>query len=162
MTLAHKKAGRFMKKFWNIFGWMISIILQILISFLLLELLKLFFYPDSVRTTGEFLSIPLAIWVSFFVGIFGIGMLSLLVRKVTPLNPGLRLLSTAVMIIIPLSILVFLGLTVGIENQKDFEEIVLGRMVTYYTQLTVVFSLLGFYIPTWFKVLQPKTKKNDK
>jgi hypothetical protein len=151
-----------MKKFWNIFGWIISISLQILISFLLLELLKLFFYPDIIRTSMEFLVIPLVIWVSFFVGVFGVGMLSLLIRKVTPLNPGLRLLSTALMIIIPLSILIFLGLTVGIENQKDFEEIVLGRMVTYYSQLTVVFSLLGFYIPTWFKALQPKTKKTSK
>jgi hypothetical protein len=150
-----------MKKFWNIFGSIIAIILQILISFLLLELLRLFFYPDQVTTPIEFLVIPLQIWVSFFVGVFGIGMLSLLIRKVSPLNPGLRLLSTAVMIVIPLSILIFLGLTVGIENQKDFEEIVLGRMVTYYTQLTVVFSLLGFYIPTWFKTFQPKTKNTN-
>jgi hypothetical protein len=151
-----------MKKFWNIFGWIISIVLQVLISYLLLELLKTFFYPDMIRTTGEFIVIPLLIWASFFIGVYGIGMPSLLIRKVSPLNAVLRLLSTAVMIIIPLSILVFLGLTVGIENEKDFEEIVLGRMVAYYTQLTVVFSLLGFYIPTWFKVFQPKPKKSEK
>jgi hypothetical protein len=151
-----------MKKFWNIFGWIISIVLQVLISYLLLELLKTFFYPDMIRTTGEFILIPLLIWASFFIGVYGIGMPSLLIRKVSPLNAVLRLLSTAVMIIIPLSILVFLGLTVGIENEKDFEEIVLGRMVAYYTQLTVVFSLLGFYIPTWFKVFQPKPKKSEK
>lgn len=151
-----------MKKFWNIFGWIISIVLQVLISYLLLELLKTFFYPLMIRTTGEFIVIPLIIWVSFFIGVYGIGMPSLLIRKVSPLNAVLRLLSTGVMIIIPLSILVFLGLTVGIENEKDFEEIVLGRMVAYYTQLTVVFSLLGFYIPTWFKVFQPKPKKSEK
>jgi len=95
---------------------------------------------------------------SFVVIVFGVGIISLLIRKITPLKTGLRFLSSAGLALVPLGILIFLGLSVGLENQKDFQEIVLGKMVSYYANLSMVFSFLGFYIPNWLKFVQTKNK----
>ena len=140
-----------MKKFWQITGWVVAITIQIGTSFLFVELFQRFLYPPEINTAGQFLTIPLLIWISFIIGIFGIGILGLLIRKTEKLQALIRLVSTALMALIPMLLLIFLGLTAGIENEQDFTEIVLGRMVPYYTQLNVVFSLIGFYAPTWLK-----------
>lgn len=140
-----------MKKFWQIAGWAVVISFQIGTSFLLVEIFQRFFYPVEINTAGQFLIIPLLIWVSFMIGIYGVGILGLLLRKSEKLQALLRLASTAFMALLPMLLLIFLGLSAGIENEQAFDEIVLGRMVPYYTQLNVVFSLLGFYIPSWFK-----------
>jgi len=147
-----------MKKFWQITGWVVSIAVQIGVSFLLVELFQRFFYPAEINTAGQFLTIPLMIWISFLIGIYGFGILGLLIRKSDNLQALTRLASTAFMALIPMLLLIFLGLSAGIENEQEFEEIVLGRMVPYYTQLNVVFSLIGFYIPSWFQML--KTEKS--
>lgn len=147
-----------MAKFWMVFGWGITLIAQVALSFLLVEVFNLAVVPTAITTDGEFIIIPLTIWSSYLVGVFGIGMLSLIIRKMKPYYTLLRLVGTLVMALIPMAILVFLGLTVGIENQTEFQEIVLDRMVPYYTQLNVVFSLLGFYLPSWFKNMAPKNR----
>ena len=146
-----------MKKFWQITGWVITIAFQIGASFLLVELFQRSFYPGEINTAGQFLKIPLMIWFSFMIGVYGIGIVGLLFHRSEKLQTLLRLASTAFMALIPMLLLIFLGLSAGIENEQEFEEIVLGRMVPYYTQLNVVFSLIGFYIPSWFKKL--KTEK---
>ena len=145
-----------MAKFWMVIGWGLTIIAQVVLSFLLVEVFNLVVVPAAITTVSEFIIIPLTIWLSYLISVFGIGMLSLVIQKMKPYYTVLRLVSTLVMALIPMAILVFLGLTVGIENQAEFQEIVLERMVPYYTQLNVVFSLLGFYLPTWFKKMAPK------
>jgi len=149
-----------MKKFWNIFGWVFTIIIQITLCFVILGILQTSVFPNQITRTGEFLRIPLLIWITFVVVVYGIGMLSLLIRKITPLKAGLRFISSAGLALVPLGILIFLGLSVGLENQKDFQEIVLDRMVSYYSNLSMVFSFLGIYIPNWIKFLQTKNKGN--
>jgi TRAP-type C4-dicarboxylate transport system permease small subunit len=151
-----------MKKFWNIFGWVITIILQIVVCLLLQEIFQRYVFPGQVTRTGEFIIIPLLIWASVVIGVYGIGILSFLIRKTTPLQAGLRFLSSAGLALLPLGLLVFLGLSVGFENQQDFQEIVLDRMVSYYSNLAMVFSFLGFYIPNWVKFVQPKKSNRKK
>jgi hypothetical protein len=145
-----------MKQFWRIFGWAVTIAAQILLSFVLVELFKMWIVPVSIKTLDAFLILASTIWFSFLVGVFGIGVLSLVIRKMQPYHTLIRLFGTLIMALIPVVILVFLGLSVGLENEIDFQEIVLARMVPYYTQLNIVFSLLGFYLPTWFKKFSPQ------
>lgn len=147
-----------MKKFWTIFAWAVTLTAQITLSFVLVELFKSTLVPATITTDAEFLTIPLTIWVSFLIGIFGLGMLSLVMRKIKPYYTLLRFLGTLVMALLPMVLLVFLGLSAGLENTVEFQEIVLGRMVPYYTQLNIVFSLLGFYLPSWFKRNAPNRK----
>lgn len=148
-----------MKKFWNIFGWGITIAVQIALSFLILEQLRNWLFPASFTTNSAYLIVPFSIWASFIIGVYGIGILSMALRKMKPLQPGLRLISTAVLALIPLIVLTFLGITVGFDDPVDFRQIVLGRMVPYYTNLNVAFSLMGFYIPTWFKFVKSQKGK---
>ena len=145
-----------MKKFWSVFSWVLLVAAQILFSFLLVEIAKSYILPLQVSTIWEFLGFPLSIWLSFIIGVFGIGTVGIIVLKLEPRNIGLRLLSTSFLALIPMVVLFILGQTVGIENPEDFSEIVLDRMVTYYTQLNVVFSLIGFFIPNWFKKIVPQ------
>jgi hypothetical protein len=147
-----------MKKFWTIFGWAVTLAAQITISFVLVELFNATLVPETITTVAEFLTIPLTIWASFLIGIFAIGMLSLVMRKIKPYYTTLRFLGTLVMAVLPMVLLVFLGLSAGLENTVEFQEIVLDRMVPYYTQLNIVFSLLGFYLPSWFKRNAPERK----
>lgn len=151
-----------MKKFWEIFSWGMTICIQIGLSFLILEGLQNWVYPTSVTSTGAFLIIPFSIWISFIIGIYGVGMLSMVLRKNKPLKAGLRLVSTAVLALIPLVVLTSLSMTVSFEEPVDFRNIVLGRMVPYYTNLNVAFSLIGFYIPTWFKYVKSQQGKAAK
>ncbi len=159
------KEGFIMKKFWEIFSWGITICAQIALSFLTLAGLRNWIFPTSVTSLGAFLIIPFSIWISFIIGFYGIGMLSMILRKIKPLKAGLRLISTAALALIPLVVLTSLSMSVGFEEPVDFRNIVLGRMVPYYTNLNVAFSLIGFYIPTWSKYVksqQGKTTKNEK
>jgi len=151
-----------MKKFWKIFGWGITIGLQIGLSFLILEQLRNWIVPTWVTNLSTYLIIPLSIWVSFIIGVYGIGILSMAIRKLTPLQAGLRLISTALLALIPLIVLTFLGLTVGFEEPVNFREVVLGKMVPYYTNLNIAFSLMGFYIPTWFRFIRSQKEKAAK
>jgi len=151
-----------MKKFWKIFGWGITIGLQIGLSFLILEQLRNWIFPTWVTNLSTYLIIPLSIWVSFIIGVYGIGILSMAIRKLTPLQAGLRLISTALLALIPLIVLTSLGLTVGFEDPVNFREVVLGKMVPYYTNLNVAFSLMGFYIPTWFRFIRSQKEKAAK
>jgi hypothetical protein len=151
-----------MKKFWKIFGWGITIGLQIGLSFLILEQLRNWIVPTWVTNLSTYLIIPLSIWVSFIIGVYGIGILSIAIRKLTPLQAGLRLISTALLELIPLIVLTSLGLTVGFEDPVNFREVVLGKMVPYYTNLNVAFSLMGFYIPTWFRFIRSQKEKAAK
>lgn len=158
----YSKEGTAMKKFWKIFGWGITIVLQIGLSFLILEQLRNWIVPTWVTNLSTYSIIPLSIWVSFLIGVYGVGILSMAIRKIMPLQAGLRLVSTAALALIPLIVLTFLGLTVGFDDPAEFREIVIGRMVPYYTNLNVAFSFLGFYIPTWFKFVKAQKEKEAK
>ena len=151
-----------MKKFWKIFGWGITIAIQIGLSYLILDQLKNWVVPSWITDISAYLIIPLSIWGSFIIGVYGAGILSMLSRKIQPLHAGLRLVSTTVLALIPLIVLTFLGLTVGFEDPAEFRRIVIGRMVPYYTNLNVAFSLIGFYVPTWFDFVRAQRSKTAK
>ncbi len=151
-----------MKKFWKIFGWGITIAIQIGLSYLILEQLRDGIVPSQITNINTYLSIPLSIWISFIIGVYGAGILSMLLRKIQPLHVSLRLLSTGLLALIPLVVLTFLGLTVGFEDPAVFRSVVIGRMVPYYTNLNVAFSLIGFYVPTWFDFVRTQKSKTVK
>jgi len=149
-----------MKKFWIIFGWTLTLVGQIFLSLALVEVLNKLLVSSTITTVKEFIFIPLNIWLGFLIGVFSLGILSLLIRKIEPYHIIQRFFSTLALSGIPIILLFYLGLTVGVDNQTEFQEIVLERMVPYYTQLNIIFSLLGFYLPSWFKKLISKNKQN--
>ncbi len=144
-----------MKKNWSTLAWVLIVAVQTAVGYGLVSLSGSFTIKSHINTTAQFLMVPLGIWLGYSIGVYGIGMLGLVLKKVKPLVPGLRLLTTAVMTAIPLLILTFNAITVGLENQQQFQGVVIGRMVPYYTQLCLAFSLLGFYVTLWLNKTVP-------
>lgn len=150
-----------MNKAWNAFTWVLIVTVQIVVGYGLVILINSLTQKPPVVTVQQFLLIPFSIWLGYLTGIYGIGMLGLVLKKIEPRVAGLRLLTTAVLTAVPVLMLIFNGTTVGLENQQQFQAIVMGRMVPYYTQLCAVFSLLGFYVTIWWHRAAPQKAKPD-
>jgi len=148
-----------MNKGWDALSWILIVLAQIAIGYALVFTINLIIYKPQIETIPQFLTIPLSIWLGYLVGVYGIGMLGLVLKKLEPLVAGLRLFTTAIMTVIPMLMLIFNAVTVGVENRQQFQDIVMVRMVPYYTQLCVVFALLGFYITVWWHKVVPKRTK---
>ncbi len=148
-----------MTKSWAAISWVLICLAQIGAGYVLAFLSNVIINQPVSETFSQFLMIPLGIWLGYIIGVTGVGMLGLALRKITPKVPGLRLLTTGALAAIPMLILIFNAYTVGIENQSDFQSIVVSRMVPYYTQLCAVFALLGFYITIWWHRVVPAKKK---
>jgi len=145
-----------MNKGWNALTWILIGLAQLAVGYGLVFIINLNIYKPQIETIPQFLLIPLSIWLGYLVGIYSIGMLGLGLKKLKPLVAGLRLFTTAVMAIIPMMVLIFNAVTIGLEDQQQFQELVMVRMVPYYTQLCAVFALLGFYITIWWHKAAPR------
>jgi len=145
-----------MNKGWNALTWILIGLAQLAVGYGLVFIINLNIYKPQIETIPQFLLIPLSIWLGYLVGIYSIGMLGLGLKKLKPLVAGLRLFTTAVMAIIPMLVLIFNAVTIGLEDQQQFQELVMVRMVPYYTQLCAVFALLGFYITIWWHKAAPR------
>ncbi len=145
-----------MNKIWNALSWILIVVAQIVIGYGLVYFLNILNYKPQYETIQQFLMIPFSIWLGYLIGVYGIGMLGLGLKKIEPLVAGLRFLTTAVMTAIPMLILIFNAVTMGLEDRQQFQDIVMVRMVPYYTQLCTVFALLGFYVTVWWHRAVPK------
>ncbi len=145
-----------MNKLLNTLSWVLIGVGQIGVSYLLITLATLSIFQTKIVTMQQFIMVPLSIWGSYVVGVFGVGMLGLKLQKVKPLVPGLRLAATAVTTALPMFMLGFNAAAVGVQNQPQFQDIVIVRMVPYYTELCAVFALLGFFVTVWWNRVVPK------
>jgi hypothetical protein len=150
-----------MKKPWIVFAWILIVTAQIAFSYSLVYVFNTSIYNPQIETASQFLLIPIFVWLISLIGFYGIGMVGLAVMKVKPLRAGLRFLATAIMALFPMLILVFNAFSVGIQSQT-FQDIIMRRMVPYYSQLDLVFALLGFYITLWWKKSKPKVTPKTK
>ncbi len=148
-----------MKKSWNTLLWILILAAQFGIGYALVTLSNTFTIRPRMETIPQFLMVPLGIWLGYLVGVYALGMLVLVLKKVEPVAAGLRLFTTAVLGTLPMLILIFNAVTIGVENQQQFQTLVMARMVPYYTNLCAVFALLGFYITVWWHKVTPKTEK---
>lgn len=148
-----------MNKGWNALSWVLIVVAQIALGYALVSVINSVIYKPQIETIAQFLMIPISIFLGYLIGVYGIGMLGLVLKKLKPRVAGLRLFTTAIMTVIPMLMLIFNAVTVGVENRQQFQDIVMVRMVPYYTQLCAVFALLGFYITIWWHKVVPKKTK---
>lgn len=148
-----------MNKGWNALSWVLIVVAQIALGYALVSVINSVIYKPQIETITQFLMIPISIFLGYLIGVYGIGILGLVLKKLKPRVAGLRLFTTAIMTVIPMLMLIFNAVTVGVENQQQFQDIVMVRMVPYYTQLCAVFALLGFYITIWWHKVVPKKQK---
>jgi hypothetical protein len=100
--------------------WILIVLAQLVAGYGLAALLGLARGEAGVETTAQFLSIPLQIWLGYSVGVSAVGVLGMALKKETPLMPGLRFMTTATLALVPMLVLVFNALTIGVENQEPF------------------------------------------
>jgi hypothetical protein len=139
-----------LKKIWNILSWILIFGTQVGAGYAIVSLSKQLISTDF-KTITQFLIIPIMIWLGYSLGIYGIGMIGLVLKRVKPLFPILRLATTMLMAAAPMVMLTFNAFTLGLANPQEFDALVMARMVPYYTQLCVVFAMLGFFITVWWQ-----------
>jgi len=139
-----------MQKSWDIFTWILILLAQTAAGYFLVLLTRVFIDYSQATTIARFLIIPLSIWLSYSIAVYGIGMLGLWVKKKKPTVAVLRLITTTTLASVPMLMQVFNGVSVGVEDWQQFHDLVIGRMVPYYTQLCAAFALVGFFVTIWW------------
>ncbi len=143
----------------SIIVWILIIALQIAAGYGLFYFVRILLIPAEITNSGAFIKIMAVMVLSFAIAAWIIGLIGLWIKKIKPLKSGFRLLTALGLALIPVLILAYLGNTVGFDDLSIFTEIVVGKMIPYYTNLTMVMSILGFFLQEWFsKVIKPKKK----
>ena len=137
----------------RIIGWLVTIILQIALSFLIIFLFSLFF--ADVRSTSRigWLALLFVIWLAYVVGINLVGSVALrwIWKGIQPLAT-LRLIGTAVGALIPLLILLVIGYSLPVGNEGTrFYDLVTNNWQPVLTQTSLFAAIVGYYIPGMFR-----------
>ena len=141
----------------------VTIALQVAAGYGLFYLVRVLWVNAEITDMRGFITILVAMAGSFQLAAWVIGMLGVLLRKQKPAKPLARFLGTLGGAVVPVLILAYLGSTIGFADAKTFQSVVVGRMIPYYTNLTMVFSIAGFYLREWFsRVVKPKPAKPAK
>jgi len=151
-----------LNKCWTALSWILILAGQIAAGFALVSLAGLLVDTSSLRSLTQFMLTPVSIWLAISLSVYSIGMLGLVLKKVKPLVMWLRLATTLVLAAAPMILLTVNAAVVGVENTQDFNSIVLGRMLPYYTQLGFVFALLGFFVTVWWHRAVPDKMKTTR
>ena len=101
----------------RLFGWLVTIILQIAISYLIILLISIIFSGvDTTSRTGWLASL-FVIWLGYVIGINLVGLVALRwVWKGIRLLPAQRLIGTSIGALIPLLILLPIGFSVPVGD----------------------------------------------
>lgn len=136
----------------------VIIALQAAAGYGLFSLARIMFTDPVIDNQSGLIKLLIAMAVSIPAAVWLVGLLGLVLKKNVPRRSGLRLFCTAVASLVPVLVLAYLAFTIGFENSKDFQEVVVGRMVVYYSNLELAFAIVGFYLVDWYHK-RPSTKK---
>ncbi|MFZ3070653.1 MAG: hypothetical protein WA110_05985 [Anaerolineaceae bacterium] len=140
--------------------WIVVIVLQVLAGYETFALVRVLLVPVVIKDRSSFFILAAALVLSISIAVWLVGLLGLRLRKVKPAKAWLRLLATFGLALVPCLIMVYLGTTVGFKDLEIFQDVVVGRMIPYYTNLALVLGMLGFYVSEWAGVF--KTQKKTK
>jgi hypothetical protein len=136
----------------RLLGWLVTILLQIALSFLIIFIFSVMFSgADSTSRLG-WLALIFVIWLSYIVGINLVGWAALrwVWREIQPLVRE-RLLATAIGAAIPLLILLPIGFSVpvGAEGTR-FYDLVTNNWQPILAQASLFAAIVGYYAPGIF------------
>ena len=135
----------------KVVGWLITILAQIVLAGVVVMLLSVVWYVETVSSLWEFIRVVFFIWLGFVVGVYGIGMGSLRMRKTTFMGARTRLFSTIVITMIPFLALLVIGMVVGPGNQPSFQVTVMEKLQPIFASFGLLAAVIGFYLPGWVK-----------
>jgi hypothetical protein len=137
----------------HIIGWLVTILLQIALSFLIIFLFSVFFADVGSSSRLGWLALLFVIWLAYVIGINLVGALALRwAWKGLQHLPTLRLFGTAIGALIPLLILLVIGysLPVGSAGTR-FYDLVTNNWQPVLTQTSLFAAIVGYYLPGMFR-----------
>jgi hypothetical protein len=133
----------------NIFGWLVTIILQIALSFLIIFLFSLLFPGLDTHSRLGWLAVLLGIWLGYGIGINFVGQIALRwVWRGIRVLPAQRMLGTAIGALLPLLILLPIGFSIPVgDTGMRFYDLVTDHWQPILAQVSLFIAILGYFIP---------------
>jgi len=147
----------------RLFGWLLTIILQVAISYLIIFLFAVIFAGVDTTSRLGWLASLFVIWLGYVIGINLVGLVVLrwLWKNVRPL-PTQRLISTAVGALIPLLILLPIGFSLPVgDTGTQFYDLVTNNWQPILAQASLFLAIVGYYLPGMFNLQtrQPQSRQ---
>lgn len=141
------------KFFLNIIGWLITILFQIVASFIIIFLFSVIFSGVDSISRLSWLVTLFGIWIGYVIGINLVGQIALRwVWKGIRVLTSQRLLGTAIGAIIPLLILLPIGFSVPVgDADTRFYNLVTNNWQPILAQASLFAAILGYFVPGMIK-----------
>jgi hypothetical protein len=138
----------------HLVGWLLTIILQIALSFLIIFLLTVIFSGVDTTSRVGWLALLFVIWLGYVIGINLVGMAALRwAWKGVRLLIAQRLIGTMVGALIPLIILLPIGYTLPVGDVgTPFYNLVSNNWQPILAQASLFTAIVGYYVPGMVKV----------
>jgi hypothetical protein len=147
----------------RLLGWLVTIILQVVISYLVIFLFSIIFAGVDTTSRIGWLASLFVIWLSYVIGINLVGMaaLSWVWKGVRTLTLQ-RLIGTSVGALIPLLILLPIGFSVPVgDSGTRFYDLVTNNWQPILAQASLFIAILGYYLPGMINVQAHKLESNQ-
>ncbi len=143
----------------RVLGWLVIVIFQIAVSFLVIFLFSVVFAGVDTTSRLGWLALLFFIWLGYVIGVNLVGDAYLRwVQKSLPLLPILRLLGTMIGAIIPLLILLPIGFSVPVGDAgSSFSTLVTNDWQPVLAQAALFTAILGYYLPGMLVRKKPQT-----
>jgi hypothetical protein len=133
----------------HLLGWLITVILQVAVSYLIIFLFSILFAGVDTTSRSGWLASLLVVWSGYILGINLVGFAALrwAWRNVRPLTTQ-RLIGTAVGALIPLLILIPIGFSVPVgDTGSQFYDLVTNNWQPILAQASLFIGIVGYYVP---------------
>jgi hypothetical protein len=146
----------------RILGWLLTIILQIVASYLIIFLLSVIFAGVDTTSRLGWLASLFVIWLGYVIGINLIGQIALRwVWKGIRVFTAQRLLGTAIGALIPLLILLPIGFSVPVgDSGTRFYDLVTNNWQPILAQASLLAAVVGYHVPGVLKVNRQSVLNN--
>jgi hypothetical protein len=154
---------RVLKFILHVIGWLVTIILQAAVSYLIIFLISIIFAGVDTTSRAGWLASLFIIWLGYIVGINLVGMAALrwVWRGVAPL-PIQRLIGSILGALIPLLILLPVGFSVQVGDVgTHFYDLVTNNWQPILAQASLFVAIVGYYIPGTIHLPAQQTQNNQ-
>jgi len=144
----------------HLIGWLVTIILQVAVSFLIIFLCSVIFAGVDTTSRAGWLALLFVIWLAYVIGINLVGIAALRwVWKGVRVLMTPRLIGTMVGALIPLLILIPIGFSVPVGDQGTrFYDLVTNNWQPILAQAALFTAILGYYLPSLLRVKNESVK----
>ncbi len=137
----------------HVIGWLLTIIFQIVASFLIIFVLSVIFSGVDTTSRAGWLASLSTIWIGYVIGINLLGQIALRwVWKGVRVLAIPRLIGTAIGALIPLLVLLPIGFAIPVgDTGTRFYDVITNNWQPILAQASLFAAILGYFIPGMFK-----------